>query len=61
MQHKFKERAHLMLLKRLAQLVEHQTSDLKALSSSPTVSKNFFILHFFAFDALLVGGLVPYN
>ena len=42
----------------LAQLVEYQTLDLRALGSSTTVSKIFFfILHFVAFDALLAGAM----
>ena len=46
---------------RVAQSVEHYARNLKVVSSSPTVGKNFFILYFVAFDTLLVGRLVPYK
>ena len=44
---------------RLAQSVEHQTWNRRAVGSSPTVDKEFFILYFVASDALLSGRLVP--
>ena len=44
---------------RLAQLVEHQTWNLRVEGSSPTADKEFFILYFVASDALLAGRLVP--
>ena len=46
---------------RVAQLVGHQTSDLRVVGSSPTLDKNFSFCIFFAFDALLAGRLVPYE
>ena len=46
---------------RVAQLVDHQTSNLMVVGSSPTLGKIFFILYCVAFDALLAGGLVTYQ
>ena len=45
----------------LAQSVEHQTSDLRLVGSSPTMGKIFFILYCVAFDALLAGRLAQYK
>ena len=44
---------------RLAQSVEHQTWNRRVEGSSPTLDKEFFILHFVASHALLAGQLVP--
>ena len=46
---------------RLAQSVEHQTLNRRVVGSSPTVDKKFFILYFFASDALLAGRLAHAN
>ena len=39
----------------VAQSVEHRTSNLKVVGSSPIVGEKNFILYFVAFDALLTG------
>ena len=45
---------------RLAQSVEHQTSNLRAVGSSPTVSKNFSFC-ILSLSTRLAGCLVPYK
>ena len=47
--HKGRFKNPAFVLARLAQLVKHQTSDLRPVGSSPNLRKTFFILHFYAF------------
>ena len=46
---------------RLAQSVEHRTSNQRVVGSESHWGQEFFILYFVAFDALQAGGLVPYK
>ena len=46
---------------RVAQTVVHQARNFQVVGSSPTFGKDFFILYFADFDALLVCRLVPYK
>ena len=45
----------------VAKSVEHRTTNIKIVGSSPTLGNKFFILSFVAFDALLTDRLVPYK
>ena len=46
---------------RVAQSVEHRTSEHRAVGLNPTVGNTFSFLYFVAFDAHLTGRLVPYK